>query len=106
MGNEEKTNCWQFMKCGREPGGEKVEALGVCPAAEMEKADRIHGGINGGRACWAVAGTLCGGETQGSFVSKFGACNKCDFYQKVISEELIIKDNVDILFQIGYKVKR
>jgi len=27
-----KLNCWEFKKCGRQPGGPKVAELGVCPA--------------------------------------------------------------------------
>jgi hypothetical protein len=31
-----KQNCWEYMKCGREPGGEKVAELGICRAAADE----------------------------------------------------------------------
>jgi hypothetical protein len=47
----------------------------------------VHGGKNGGRACWVVAGTLCGGEVQGKFAAKFGSCERCDFYDSVRKEE-------------------
>jgi hypothetical protein len=53
-----KLNCWEFEKCGRQPGGIKVKELGVCPAATEKRAHGINGGINGGRACWAIAGTF------------------------------------------------
>ena len=65
-----KTNCWEFKVCGREPGGSKVNEFGVCPAAIDKKVNGIHDGINGGRCCWAVAGTLCGGVVQGTFSKK------------------------------------
>jgi len=26
-----KLNCWEFKKCGRQFGGEKVSDLGLCP---------------------------------------------------------------------------
>ena len=75
------------MKCGRGPKGSKAKRLGVCPAARERRLDRVHGGINSGRACWLVAGTYCGGIVQGSFARKQVACKRCDFYNKVHSEE-------------------
>jgi len=30
---DKKKNCWEFMKCGREPGGVNAIELGVCRAA-------------------------------------------------------------------------
>jgi hypothetical protein len=83
-----KTNCWEFKKCGREPGGNKAEELGVCLAATATAVDGVHGGKNGGRACWAVCGTLCGGEVQGTFADKIGNCKICDFYKLVWEENL------------------
>lgn len=80
-------NCWQYKKCGREPGGDKVKELGVCPAALNEKVDKIHDGKNGGRCCWVVSGTFCEGEIQGIYAAKLINCVKCDFYQKVNKEE-------------------
>ena len=82
-----KLNCWQIKKCGREPGGANEAQLGVCPAAVETAVDGINSGKNGGRACWALAGTLCGGQVQGSFAQKMTNCLKCDFYQKVVAEE-------------------
>ena len=64
-------NCWEFKKCGRQPGGAKTQELGECPASTNVKADGMNSGKNGGRSCWAIAGTLCGGKVQGSFVSSF-----------------------------------
>lgn len=82
-----KQNCWEFKGCGREPGGSKIQELGVCPAASEKRADGTHGGTNGGRACWAVAGTLCGGQVQGTFAAKMGNCLRCSFYQHVAQTE-------------------
>ena len=82
-----KKNCWEYKKCGREPGGEKVRELGICPAATEKRLDGIHGGKNAGRCCWVVAGTLCKGEVQGSFAKKFRNCQVCDFYELVKQEE-------------------
>ncbi len=75
------------MKCGRGPKGAKTKSLGVCPAAMEKRLDTVHGGINSGRACWVVAGTLCGGTVQGSYARKDLACKRCDFYNRVLHEE-------------------
>lgn len=82
-----KMNCWEFKKCGREPGGTKLHELGVCPAPLEIEVDGIHGGKYGGRCCWVVAGTLCGGKEQGTFAEKEQNCLKCDFYHLVHKEE-------------------
>jgi hypothetical protein len=82
-----KLNCWEFKKCGREKGGAKAKELGVCPASTESRVNGTNRGKNGGRACWAISGTLCGGNVQGTFASKVGNCLKCEFYQLVGSEE-------------------
>ncbi len=82
-----KLNCWQFKKCGREPGGGNARQLGVCPACTDLRVNGINGGSCGGRACWAVAGTLCGGKVQGSFAMKLVNCLACEFYKQVAREE-------------------
>lgn len=80
-------NCWQYKKCGREPGGLKALELGVCAASIEKRVSGINHGNNGGRACWAITGTLCGGKVQGTFASKLANCMQCEFYQLVGSEE-------------------
>jgi hypothetical protein len=82
-----RLNCWEFRNCGREPGGRKVAERGVCPAAVETRTDGVNGGKNGGRACWAISGTLCGGKVQGTYAAKVGNCLNCGFYQKVQQEE-------------------
>lgn len=82
-----KINCWEFKKCGREPGGAHVRDLGVCQAATEERLDGVHGGSYAGRSCWVVAGTLCGGQVQGTFAQKYKNCEICEFYRKVKEEE-------------------
>lgn len=82
-----KMNCWEFYNCGREPGGKDVSGLGVCPAACNRKANGINNGINGGRACWALAGTFCNGAVQATFAQKISSCLHCSFYQQVSQEE-------------------
>ncbi len=82
-----KQNCWEFKKCGRQPGGHNVEQFGVCPASVEKRLNGVHGGINAGRACWVIAGTFCRGEVQGEFAKKFKSCRNCEFYLKVKEEE-------------------
>ena len=65
-----RLNCWEFEQCGREAGGAKAAELGVCPAYPDH-----------GRACASVAGTLCGGQAQGTFAQKVGTCRQCEFYR-------------------------
>lgn len=82
-----KQNCWEFKKCGREPGGEKVETLGVCPAATSQALNGGNDGNNGGRICWLISATLCQNEIQGDFFQKIANCVKCDFFKTVFKEE-------------------
>ena len=81
-----KLNCWEAMECGREPDGANADEHGVCPAATEERLDGVHGGANAGRACWAVAGTLCRGGAKGTFALG-KECFACSFYRQVLDEE-------------------
>lgn len=80
-------NCWEYNKCGREQSGKKVDELGVCPAAVDDSFDDINSGKNGGRVCWAIAGTFCEGEIQGTFADKRDSCSSCKFFKMVNSED-------------------
>jgi len=82
-----KQNCWEFKKCGRETGGNKNAELGICPAASDVRLDKTNSGKNGGRSCWVIAGTLCGGKVQGIFAQKQKNCMLCEFYKIVHQEE-------------------
>ncbi len=82
-----RQDCWEYMTCGREPGGARTGELGVCPAATEKALDGVHGGRNAGRACWVVAGTLCGGRVAGSYSSKRENCFECPFYTYVHTTE-------------------
>lgn len=82
-----KLNCWEHKKCGRQPGGHKVQEMGVCPAATNTELNGAHGGTNAGRACWVVAGSLCGGKIQGTYAKKLLNCWRCDFMNAVKREE-------------------
>jgi CRP-like cAMP-binding protein/tRNA A-37 threonylcarbamoyl transferase component Bud32 len=82
-----KLNCWEYMRCGRELGGEKAAELGICPSAIDTSFDGINSGKNAGRICWAVAGTCQEGEVYGTFAEKRTSCICCDFYKLVQEEE-------------------
>ncbi|MBF0516412.1 MAG: hypothetical protein HQK97_04715 [Nitrospirae bacterium] len=80
-----KLNCWEFKKCGREPGGVNAVTLGVCPVTVATTYDGLHDGKNAGRACWAVPFATTDGKM--SFATKIRKCTQCDFHHLVISEE-------------------
>ena len=80
-------NCWEYMKCDRQPAEEKVDELSVCPATTDSALNGINGGINAGRCCWRVAGTYCDGTIQGSTAMKIADCIECGFFKMVQEEE-------------------
>lgn len=84
-------NCWEFMKCGREPGGTKVNELGVCPAATDTSCDGLNNGKNGGRICWAIAGTFCLDRGLSRQPDRIDSCAVCEFFKKVREEENLLK---------------
>ncbi len=83
-----KLNCWEFHKCGRGPGGDRVTELGVCPASTERSCSGINNGKNGGRMCWAIAGTFSTGRVMGAFAREL-SCLNCDFLRFVCREENI-----------------
>lgn len=83
----ERINCWEAKQCGREPGGANVAELGVCPAALPGAVDGVNKGTHAGRVCWAIAGTCCHGQVQGTFARKLLSCLECAFLQQVNEEE-------------------
>jgi len=74
-------NCWEFKKCGREPGGAMAERLGVCHTAIATFANGLNGGMNGGRICWAI---------NGNFINEDVSCMHCDFFYLLEGEELSV----------------
>lgn len=103
---QKQLNCWEFKKCGREPGGAKADELGVCPASIEKSLDGIHRGDNAGRACWIIAGTFCGGKVQGEYALKIENCADCEFFKKVIEEEHTDLYEATILLQAMTIVSR
>lgn len=99
-----KMNCWEYMDCGRQPGGRHAEETGICPAAIDKAGEGIHCGKSGGRACWAISGTMCGGTVQGTFANKIQNCHHCDFYKLVRLEEGRIFESIDsVLHRLARK---
>jgi hypothetical protein len=82
-----RVNCWEVLECGREPGGSKVDLDGPCPAAVDGGANGVNGGVNGGRVCWAISGTFCGMQVEGSEAQRLISCFVCDFFSQVLQEE-------------------
>lgn len=82
-----KVNCWEQTKCGRQPGGHKAHELGICPVTTYQVLDGAHDGKNAGRACWTIAGSLCGGSIQGTYAQKLHNCWRCEFMNLVKQEE-------------------
>ena len=82
-----RINCWEYLRCGREPGGDDVGPDGPCPAAAEMRGDGVNSGVRSGRVCWAVSGTFCGTRTQGTEASKIISCLNCGFFTRVLREE-------------------
>ena len=81
-----KLNCWEYKECGREPGGFDVSRHGECLATTSVEADGLNDGKNGGRICWAIAGTFINGTVTGKYAGNKFSCVNCDFF-KLVSEE-------------------
>lgn len=84
-----KFNCWELKKCGREPGGDRAEVIGVCPSAVDESSNKINSGKNGGRICWSIAGTFCAGKVQGDFAQQTVSCMTCEVFSLIKQEESV-----------------
>ena len=79
-------NCWEFVKCGQGPIGDKVKEIGYCPAATDTSLNGINGGENAGRCCWRVPIILYNDKLQGAY-AKIVDCLDCDFLKEVKKEE-------------------
>lgn len=82
-----KKNCWEFKCCRRQKRNRWQSREDWCPVFFETKLDGIHGGNNGGRACWIVLGTHCGSGIQSNYFYKFMVCRSCDFYLATREEE-------------------
>ncbi len=82
-----RMNCWEILGCGREAGGENVDAEGPCPAALAHESDGVNSGTNAGRVCWAVAGTFCGTPPRGTVATKLISCLSCEVFTRILQDE-------------------
>lgn len=83
-----KVNCWEFHNCGFQKRIHvENDIYNTCPAVTETRLDGIHNGKNGGRACWVIAGTKCGGWIQKTYAQKFISCSSCAFKKMVYKEE-------------------
>lgn len=85
--NCQKKNCWDFVGCKRESGGERVAGSRLCRASLDTTAHGINHGKNGGRICWAISGTFSGEKIEGLFAKKLLSCRSCKFFKNVKNEE-------------------
>jgi hypothetical protein len=95
-----RQNCWEFMKCGKEAGGRRAAGMGSCPASTETRLHAIHGGVNAGRACWAVDGTLCRSGPPDPQETKKSHCACCGFYLSLLQEEhpdLLVSDEMLVM---------
>ena len=73
----ERIRCWEIKNCSREN----------CPSFHDEDF-----------RCWLKAGTLCGGEVQGDFATKYRSCFACEVLKKVEEDELrSLYEHINIL---------
>lgn len=86
-GDFKRLNCWEITGCGRGPGGARVAAKGICPAAVESRLDGVNGGYNAGRSCWVIARTPGCGKDSHRFADKVFRCMQCKVYRRVFSEE-------------------
>jgi hypothetical protein len=91
----QKLNCWEYKNCGREPGGLESGRYGVCPASTSTEVDGLNHGKNGGRICWAIAGTFINSKVMGKYASHKFSCVNCDFFKLVSDEQGV--DNFEIV---------
>jgi hypothetical protein len=99
-----KQNCWEFTGCGKNISGFTSDEFGVCPAFNCKILNHVHGGMNGGRACWMVTGTMCNNKIQGSYRFKEKNCSRCDFFQLVKKEETGQYVQPEVLLALAEKI--
>ncbi len=92
--------CWEFKKCGRQPGGSKAGELGVCPAAAEALTTGSHPERQGCLACWAITGKFSGEGVQGS-PERLGDCIRCDYLKQNESKDglydIIVREVISLM---------
>jgi hypothetical protein len=82
-----KSNCWDYMQCGRELSGKATSESGSCAVVKYIGFNRINGGYNGGRYCWKIVGTFPDNDACCPHANEIGDCTLCRFYEIVKNEE-------------------
>ncbi|MCI5208169.1 MAG: hypothetical protein D3910_05130 [Candidatus Electrothrix sp. ATG2] len=82
-----KLNCWEFKKCGREPGGKNITVFGVCPIPVEIGFNSVNNGKNGGRSCWIIRESACEPVMRKCCVQEIKECRLCDFYRFINKEK-------------------
>ena len=66
----------------------EIENPRLVNCRERMNCDKTDCPSYGKTRCWAVAGTFCRGEVQGTFAQKFGDCRKCVVYRESCGDEI------------------
>lgn len=82
-----RRNCWEFMNCGREPGGVNTAKMGTCSAALPSRYDGVNKGHYAGRFCWVLSGLPAKADEQGAYARKLLSCVDCEFFKLIQEEE-------------------
>ena len=101
-----KLNCWEYMECGREPGGFEVQKYGICSSSASVEADGMNDGKNGGRICWAIAGTFINGKVTGKYADQKYSCINCDFFKLVSDEQRLENFEMATPFEMTHFKKK
>ena len=64
-------SCWLAQNC-------PVERRRECPAWQFDA----------GHLCWFINGTICRGQSQGSWKKKMEICRECDVYRSILPMRL------------------
>ena len=85
--SDKKLNCWEFKKCGREPGGRNLALFGPCSVPAATGFNNINNGKNGGRSCWIIRESACEKIMRRCCVQEIRECRQCNFYRFVNEPE-------------------
>ncbi len=83
---DRRENCWEVRDCGRTERGK--DGTPPCAVVLARHANGVNSGVNGGRVCWSIVGSLCSDRKVASDLSgEQSNCTTCGFFQQVWDEE-------------------
>ena len=82
-----KKNCWEIKKCNFGSQKSKTNTATACLVKSSAEFNNTNGGVNGGRICWAVAGTFSSRPPCGEFVHEQVTCMECEVFKQIEKEE-------------------